>query len=257
MTDVEDVDPFEEFGVWEPWARVLAAHRGHGCFDYDGLIESEESLQLLDATVSGFAVADVSSFDSQEEHLAFWYNAYNAFIVKAVVDGYDTYEGTTILLPVGGELAFRAERWEASGRMLSLNMIEHGILRRDLERALVDDEALGAELLVLADLAHGDSPFDVRLHFALNCASVGCPSLRAEPYLASRLASQLEEQTVEFLNDPSKGAGPLGISELLTGLYPEDFARDLGSIEAYVLSYNPGADTGQRIGYDWSLNECD
>ncbi len=252
-----DTEQPVDWGVWTPWALVLERHSRGSCFDYDGLMDDPEAMTALADAVAVFAELDATTLESADAQRAYWFNAYNTFMVQTVVDGYAVYEGASILLPFEGQLAFRAERWEASGRTLALNYIEHAILREDLEKARLDPGPLADDLLALGASANAGEPFDVRLHFALNCASVGCPDLRPEPYIADQLDAQLEAQTVAFLNNPRKGAGLLGISDLLLGLYPDDFEREAGSVVAYVHRYNPEADGAQRITYDWALNGCE
>ncbi|MEO2197587.1 MAG: DUF547 domain-containing protein, partial [bacterium] len=127
------------------------------------------------------------------------------------------------------------------GKNRHLDDIEHGIIRKQF-----------------------DEP---RIHFAVNCAAIGCPPLRTEAYVASRLDAQLEDNTRVFLRDERRNRyedGVLRLSELLDW-YEGDFKRDGGSIKRFVaarLTDDPAEaatidsrDTRIRfLSYDWGLN---
>ena len=108
---------------------------------------------------------------------------------------------------------------------------------------------------------------DLRVHYAVNCASIGCPMLREEAYVADRLEAQLEEQAVRFLSDHSRNrfeAGKLEVSKIF-----DWFKEDFGAREQYFAKYAklladaPDAQKAVAEGraplsfldYDWSLND--
>ena len=118
---------------------------------------------------------------------------------------------------------------------------------------------------------------DPRIHMAVNCASIGCPMLREEAYVAARLDRQLEEQVVRFLADRSRnrfdpGRNALEVSEIFKW-YAEDFTRGLKGINsreqffaryANLLGDSPEHQKIVReqkaelrfLEYDWSLNDA-
>jgi hypothetical protein len=125
------------------------------------------------------------------------------------------------------------------GDVISLNDIEHGTLRADFR--------------------------EPRIHFALVCASVGCPALRNEAYRASDLDRQLNEQARLFLSDMSKNRfDPLTNTLHLSPIFDwfrADFEAVAGSVSAYVARYlsdsrisKPGVKI-KYTEYDWSLND--
>ena len=129
---------------------------------------------------------------------------------------------------------------EAAGRRLSLNDIENNILRREFE--------------------------DPRIHFALVCASLGCPVLRSEPYEAGRLESQLEDQAEKFLSDPNKfryekKSDKIHFSPIFKW-FKEDF-KQRGGVTAFIKNYLPKEIAGalsprtavEWLDYDWRLNQ--
>jgi hypothetical protein len=136
---------------------------------------------------------------------------------------------------------FKDEFFSLFGRRSSLDAIEHGMLRR--------------------------SYAEPRVHYALNCAAVGCPMLREEAYVPERLEHQLEAQAVRFLSDRSRNrAGETGLEvSRIFDWYGEDFEpRDRYFARyARLLSDDPAVQ--QRVAersapitfleYDWSLND--
>ena len=238
------------------WAAVLDAYGRGSCFDYRGLLDDPSGLARLERAVEVFAAISPEQLPDAEARLAYWINAYNVLMVWLVTQHFEHYlENTVLEDPLPGEPTFRARWFAVAGEQLALDDIEHGVLRLDQPRIRDIDDALSARLDAFGAAVYPDGRFDVRIHFAVNCASVGCPDLRTEPYVGARVDAQLEEQTVQFLNDPVKGAGPDGISSLIGLYYLTDF-DDYGGVEAYVTQYNPDANTDRSVGYDWTLNQC-
>src|SRR6185295_5475957 len=129
---------------------------------------------------------------AREEQMAFLINAYNAFTMEKVLTRYPDIRSIWDFGKVFGN-PFKDEFFSLLGRKSSLDGIEHGLLRKK-----------GAY----------DEP---RIHFAVNCASVGCPMLREEAYVAERLEAQLEEQARRFLADRSRNrfaGGRLEVSRI-------------------------------------------
>ena len=124
---------------------------------------------------------------------------------------------------------------------LSLNDIEHGILRKKFK--------------------------DARVHAAINCASASCPPLRAEAFVADRLDAQLDEQMRAFVTDGSRNhlvreKNRLELSEIFQW-FAEDFERDAGSVKDYLARFAAPEDADfirkakvSYIDYDWDLNDA-
>lgn len=180
-----------------------------------------------------------------DERQAFLINAYNAATVQLILTRYPNLESINEL---GG---FLSTPWKKTfvallGQEHSLDDIEHGLLR-------------GAPEYV-----------DPRIHFAVNCASIGCPALRPEAFVADRLDQQLHDQTQRFLRDTTRnrlvGDSTLELSKIFDW-YGEDF-DGVGGVAAFVATYPDaiGASVEQvaaiRAGdveirfleYDWALN---
>jgi len=242
--------------TYADWQELLDAYARDGCFDYESMRQSSASMATLERAVTLFGVTDPNAIGSPNERMAFWINAYNVLMIALVAEHLDHFAENTVLADPPDGSTFTHRRFRVAGTRLSLDDIEHGILRRDAARiGAPDNDPLVATLDQHAASLYGASPLDPRIHFAVNCASAGCPPLRSEPYRGARIDAQLEEQTQRFLTDDVIGAGPRGVSELIASFYPQDFERD-GGWRTYVARYNPAANLEQSIPYDWTLNQC-
>jgi len=204
----------------------------------------------LDRYLNSLSAIERATFDGwpRDARLAFLINAYNAFTVELILTAWPELDS---IRDLGGLFT---SPWDRSfvrllGETVSLDDIEHGMIRRP---------------------GSFDEP---RIHFAVNCASIGCPALRREAYLARTLESQLEDQTVQFLGDRSRNRlddDHLEVSPLFRW-YREDFEagwRGVTSLRGFLGRYADalGLDDGQRarlidddlpvrfLDYDWSLN---
>jgi len=222
------IDGLKAFDLSD-WTAVLKRRvDGEGRVDYEGLLADREPLRRYLALIGEVGpTTRPDLFPSDDDKLAYWINAYNAatmdqvlrrWPLESVVDKKISFFGWT--------------RYRIDGRALSLYTIENDIVRREFG--------------------------DARIHFALNCASVGCPRLPAEPFLGERLQSQLARETRRFLNEPRNVAvedGKLVLSEIFSW-YAEDFTP---SVVEWVLERRPDlkipttAEPTYRA-YDWALN---
>ena len=182
---------------------------------------------------------------SRDEALALYINAYNAFAISKVLSSGDNKIASirdlgTFLSPV-----WRQPAGEIAGQTLSLDQIEHGIIRANW-------------------------PDEPRIHAAVNCASVSCPDLRQEPYTGKDLQNQLDDQTCLWLSNAGKGVavtadGGLAVSKLFDW-YGGDFSRQAGgSVAAWIVetmnkcqSTSMAADVEIKtyLPYDWNLNNA-
>ncbi|TNE88997.1 MAG: DUF547 domain-containing protein [Deltaproteobacteria bacterium] len=207
--------------------QVLAAHVRDGRVDYPALASDRGS---LDAYLAQLAEAPFDALD-RDAKLALLLNAYNAFTLALILDHWPV--DSILDIPTGQR--WNAERWQLGGRTLSLSQLEHELLR-----------------------THFVEP---RLHFAINCASLGCPPLRDEAFAPERLEAQLEAAAHAMHHDPRwLHLDPATREVRLTKLYAwyaSDFDAD-GAPLPFAARYRPElADGGWRVGwldYDWSLN---
>lgn len=178
---------------------------------------------------------------NRQEQKAYWTNLYNALTVKVILDHYPVKSITNIDISPG---LFSNGPWDAKllhieGEEISLNDIEHRILRPIFK--------------------------DNRLHYALNCASIGCPNLQPVAFTASSTEELLETGAREYINSP-RGAQFVKQKLQVSSIY-KWFQEDFGDSEAGVISHlqhyirESQADKlksytkGLRFEYDWSLNQ--
>lgn len=239
------------------WDGLLKRHLRGACFDYGSLNDSPESLALLAVYADQLSRAELASLPSKEARVALWVNAYNALTALGVAQARQV--DPTFRVDDEGFEFFRAVRWEVGGVRLSLDSIEHAILRGDEAHASFESIDDPATKRWVQEQAAAVAPFDPRLHFAINCASRSCPDLRAEAYTGDALEMQLVSQTEIFLSDPDKGAGPEGIS-MLFQWFAGDF-ESVASVPELIEMWRPGGVEGVRLSaylpYDWSPNDLD
>ncbi len=224
----------------EAYGRVLRAFVKEGRVDYAGLKARPGDLDAYleqVAAVSGEAFARWPA----GERLALLLNLYNAQTLKLVTEHYPVASIRRIGLVPGS--AWRRRIVRLGGRVMSLDDLEHGIIRKEYR--------------------------EPRVHFALVCAAKGCPPLRDEPFVAERLEEQLQDQARRFLGDTSKNrfdaaTGTLWLSPIFEW-FSEDFTAGGGSLPGFVrpllpaaAGEGPGATAVREVrftDYDWSLNE--
>ena len=222
---------------------------------YAGMAQERVALKNY---LDGLSKVPAGEFDgwSKAQQMAFLINAYNAFTVEKILMRYPEIRS---IWDFGKIFAnpFKDQFFFLLGRRSSLDGIEHETLRK-LYR-------------------------EPRVHYAVNCASIGCPMLREEAYTAERLDAQLEEQARRFLSDRTRnrynpGSGRLEVSEIFKWFredWESGFTGFLGttppinSREAYFSGYaalladdpeHRRRIAGQKaplahVDYDWSLND--
>jgi hypothetical protein len=199
---------------------------------YAGMAADRAALQAYLASLSSVPEAEFETWKPPDQ-VAFLVNAYNAFTVEKVLT---RYPGLGSIRDFGRFFGnpFKDEFFSLLGRRASLDWIEHDTLRKRYR--------------------------EPRLHFALNCAAVSCPMLRAEAYAGARLEAQLEDQARRFLSDASRNRyrdGRLEVSRIFDW-YGDDFEPRDRYFQRYaaLLGMAPGASPRLRfLDYDWSLND--
>lgn len=176
------------------------------------------------------------------EQRAFWINAYNARVIAGVLGHWPIGSVKDVGLFGGRFRGFFGRREHpVAGRARTLDDIEKILRRRPL--------------------------FDPRIHFALTCASRGCPRLRSEPYVAERLDTQLDFQARTYLNGPTghrldRDRRVLYLTRIFQW-YRDDFERVAESTREYAARYLTGAAEAAAndptwtiafLDYDWTLN---
>ena len=244
---------FAEFDQqYRNYAALLGAHvhwtdEGHAStVDYQTLAADRASLKAVLDALSSVSESQFSAW-SQADRKAFLINAYNALTVELILSRYPDLES---IRDLGGLFS---SPWKKSfipllGGTRSLDWIEHERLRANYS--------------------------DARIHFAVNCASLGCPALRPEPYRGDRLEAQLDDARDRFLGDHARNRfdaerGVLSVSPIFKW-YREDFEHAAGSLEAWlgqhaeVLAEDAASQRGLKADeftlefgdYDWTLNDA-
>ena len=212
-----------------PFDTLLKAHVKNGAVDYAGFEGNPAFLAYVDA------LAKPATLDTRAERLAHWINAYNALAIEGILQG---------LSPAsffGRVRYFKLKEWPLDGRKISLYDLEHDVIR-----------PLG----------------EPRIHFAIVCASLMCPSLRSEAYVAGRLDAQLDEEARRFVNDPFRnrfdGTTQTAYLSEIFKWFEDDFKASAGSVQKYVARYASDPAVARDlerdayriewIDYDWRLN---
>ena len=216
------------------WDSLLKKHVSpQGYVDYRGMIRDSVLLNKYLNLLSSAHPNDKNW--NNEEQLAYWINAYNAFTIKLIVDHYPI-QG---IKEIKNGIPFVNTVWdikfiEIENETYDLNNIEHGIIR-----------------------AHFEEP---RIHFAVNCASVSCPKLRNEAYTADKLDQQLDDQARYFINDSGKNRlseTPVKLSKIFSW-FKGDFEVGGKDYKEFINRYasdkiDEMAEV-EFLEYDWNLN---
>ena len=218
--------------------------------DYAGMARDAAPLKSV---LDGFERLARPEFDawSKPQQEAFLINAYNAFTIRKILTRYPDIRSIRDFGSIFGN-PWKDKFFTLFGEPQSLDGIEHGMLRK---QGVYDEP---------------------RVHVAVVCASVGCPMLRNEAFVAERLDVQLEDAMRRFLSDHSRnrydpGAGKLEVSKIFDW-YGKDFEQGFhgfASVKATLAKYadlladRPEDRAAVRAGrvevdfldYDWTLND--
>lgn len=226
----------------QPWDELLRRFVDDaGNIDYAAWKQSADDLRQLDEYLGSLSRLDEQRAVSPPQRLAFWINAYNAVTVRGILREYPTSSIQNHVAHVWGYNIWRDLRLIVGDTNYSLGQIEHAILRPLNEP---------------------------RIHFAIVCASRGCPRLLNEAYTAQRLEVQLQRNTLAFFADPTKCAGDATRHELRLSPILNWYAADFGSPTPILLqriadwlprdAQSLARSTHVRIvylDYDWNLND--
>jgi hypothetical protein len=213
--------------------------------DYAKWSASKGDVDSLKGYVLGLAALKPSQM-RREEAFAYWANLYNAITLQVILENYpvksikDIKSTGTSLFDVKAFFGpWRTKRVTVEGKELSLDDIEHSIMRPTFK--------------------------DPRVHYAVNCASIGCPNLKRTPWSAETLEADLEAGAKAFVNHPrgvtANADGSLTVSSIYTW-FKEDFGGSDDGVIAHLRRY-AGPELAETLKgsprisgneYDWSLN---
>ena len=236
-------DPASEMTVdhsaWDEFLKryVIADPNGLNRFDYGAVNAAAKS--ALDSYIGSLAATQVSKLNRPEQQ-AYWINLYNALTVQVVLDHYpvETIRDIDISPGLFSDGPWGKKLVTIEAEPVSLDDIEHRILRPIWR--------------------------DPRIHYAVNCASVGCPDLLVRAYRTDDMDQTLTANAVAYINS-ARGVALKGGEVSVSSIY-DWFEADFGGNEAGVLKHlRQYAEGSLRAAlqnatdidgymYDWSLN---
>jgi hypothetical protein len=175
---------------------------------------------------------------SKNEQMAFWINLYNAVTLKVILDNYPLDSIRDISSGFFSSGPWKLKLIAVEGYELTLNQIEHEILRPIWR--------------------------DKRIHYAVNCASLGCPNLQSIPFTGENFDEMLEKSANEYINH-KRGVNVDGNTLRLSSIYKwydEDFGTKQNLLE-HLAEYSTGSKQETLLNwkgsikydYNWNLNE--
>jgi hypothetical protein len=249
--------PLDLESLYAPYQEILDAHLiekkldGGGlvsAFDYAAAMADPATEARLVAQKKALAAFDPEQLDDRTVATAFWINAYNFFMIQHILENPRNGEPVDSVKDYGSLFnpykVFGLEIFKIGGRDYSLDAIEKGTL--------------------LGDAFAERGWKDARVHFAVNCASVGCPPLRSTVYTADNVDALLDENTRRALATPyhlQRDGDTLRLSQLFEW-YEADYLAEADSIRDWLLRFADdataakirGTNTIDYIRYDWALN---
>ena len=220
----------------ELFDQVLQEHVDeNGQVNYTKLKANPKKLEAY-LDLLAFAKPDDLSYN---ERLTFWINAYNALVIKGVINHYPTTSVRKIKFFNG---FFSRLKFQVAGKMYSLNQIEHDTIRAEF--------------------------VEPRVHFVLVCASHSCPPLWNRAYSAETLEERLETATFNFIQNPEqvridRPKRHVYVSKIFKW-YDDDFKEGYDGVTDFLADYLPPEDAEflestdvklRYLDYDWSLND--
>ncbi len=225
----------------QAWQEILDTYlvkeaSGVNLFKYSSVSNSDH--KKLKTYIDGLAAIDPRQYNRNQQ-MAYWINLYNALTIDVVLDAYPVKS----ILKIGGSF-FSPGPWnkkylKISGQKVSLNDIEHGILRPIWK--------------------------DSRIHYAVNCASYSCPNLSATAYTAGNLDDQLTMAAKDYINNP-RGI-TVDDEDLMLSKIFDWYQVDFGKNESELLqnlAQHAEPELAERLKnhdgdvdyeYNWDLNE--
>lgn len=222
-----------------PWSQMLQTYVVNGQVDYTRW--KKESTQDLDQWLDSLQTTQLKAMDKKSA-IALLINLYNALVIQQVLKRYPIGSIRPNVLGVPNWasflLFFKQSVYTLGDRTLSLDNIEQDILRAQYDES--------------------------RIHFALVCASTGCPLLRAEAYRPDLVLDQLEADAQRFISDTTKvnydtASNTLYCSKIFKW-YEDDFVATAGSVPSYIQTYLTDVTLLPSVNiaylpYSWQLND--
>lgn len=232
----------DDTDLHKPWAELLSQYveeSGDGVnrFDYAGLQASVTDTAKLNAYLQSFAELDFDTLEENEQFAAYA-NVYNALTIKHIIERYPVKSIRSGYIVGPWKKVFTV----VDGEKVSLDDLEHNILRVDFD--------------------------DPRVHYAVNCASYGCPNLQTDAWYGATLDEELDAAARQYINHPRgvtiRRNGTLEVSTIYKW-FREDFGGSRQGVVEHLLEYAEPElaariEANPRITkheYDWALNDIE
>lgn len=231
LTELQGAENVVSHKIWNELLQENVSSTGE--VNYKGFLENRDTFQQYLNLLT--EQSPNSKTWTEDDKLAYWINAYNAFTVELILQYYPVES----IKKIGGSLTMVNSAWDLKffkigGIDFDLNTIEHDILRKQFN--------------------------EPRIHFAINCASVSCPILLNEAFTGAKVRQQLNDRAIYFINNSKKNQLEEK-SVKLSGIFnwfEADFIKN-GSVIDFLNQYSKvkiqSNATIEFLPYDWNLNE--
>lgn len=226
--------------------RILKTYvNDKGFVNYKAILDKEKNVidKLVKQANLQSPNSKPSAYKSEKEKMVFWINVYNLMIIKTIINDYPTESIKDIYFP--GWRVWKINH-QVGGENLSFDNIEHDILRKRFK--------------------------EPRVHFAINCASYGCPILQNKAFTSENLESLLQKGTRDFFESErnfriDKEEKKIYLSSILDWFEEDFFDESKGeTILNFVIRFAPNEIANfvkknksdykvEYIPYDWKLNK--
>lgn len=217
------------------FTQVLQEHVHKGRIDYAKLKANPETFEKY---LDQLATAEPDKM-AYNEQMSFWINAYNALVIKGVIDHYPIKSVKKVKWFNG---FFSRLKFQVAGETYSLDNIEHDIIRKEF--------------------------VDPRIHFALICASIGCPLIENTSFQPETVEERLDSVTLKFVTNPEKvrldrDKRRVYLSKIFKW-YKKDFTEGYEGVADFLSDYLSPEDAEfvaakdvkfHYLDYDWNLND--
>jgi hypothetical protein len=213
----------------------------NGTVNYGALKAGIEPLSRFVAQIGAVSPDSAPAlFPSRAHSLAYWINTYNALVLWAMAKEYPSKKDRLSSV-LGRYYFFEGTKFKVGGRERSLRDIENNTIRKQFS--------------------------EPRIHFAIVCASKGCPWLSRDAFMGDRLDKQLESAARLFVNQErnvrvDSGRREVGLSKIFQW-YKQDFGSSTEAVLGFIGKYRPdggllrqGKWTAHYFDYNWGINEA-
>jgi len=242
QTKVSTMDSTKFQINYESFNSVLQSFSNeNGSVDYTSIRNDPFNLNKFITFINNVSPENRPDLFTGDDAKAYWINVYNALAIKTIIDNPEVNSIREISWGMG---AFWRNKFIVGGKKMTLNYIEHKILRKKYK--------------------------DPRIHFAINCASNSCPPIGNRIVTGNDLDAQLDKKAFNFINDSSNiridhANKVIHISRIFKW-FKNDFIQNNGNIVFYLSNYHKEISSKQQLDlistyrivfnkYDWALND--